>query len=159
MGGLLAVWVAALTAACTETPTGAELQRIEEVDFAPSLGIDLAEFTVLSNGVYYRDVVLGPDTATAVTYGTTPTITFTGYLVDGAVFAEGTLDFVMGLFRLPIGFEEGMLNQRVGGTRVIIVPPERGLGGIDQFHELGTMVVPGGSVLVYEVVVDEVAGA
>ena len=36
------------------------------------------------------------------------------------------------------------------------MPPEKGLGGIRQFHELGTMYVPAGSVLVYEVTVDAV---
>ena len=144
--------------ACTEAPTGAELQKIEEVTFAPSLGIDLADFTQLATGVYYRDDAPGPVNATPATYGTTPTISFTGWLVDGTVFAEGSIRFFMGNFEIPLGLEEGLLNQRVGGTRTIIVPPERGLGGVDQVHEEGVLVVPGGSVLVYEVVVDTVEG-
>lgn len=141
---------------CGESSTQVEGEVITEVDFAPELGIDLADFTVLANGVHYHDVVVGE--GEPVIYGTEPTITFTGWLSDGAVFAEGTLSFVMGHFRMPVGFEEGMLNARVGGTRVILVPPEMGFGGIEQMHELGTMPVPAGSVLVYEVLVDGLAG-
>ena len=133
-----------------------ELQKIEEVEFAAELGIDLADYTALQNGVYYRDAVVGD--GTPITYGTRPTITFTGWLADGTVFAEGSTDFIMGFFEFPVGFEEGLLNAKVGGTRWLLVPPEKGLGGIDQFHELGVRVVPAGSVLVYEVVVDGVEG-
>lgn len=155
-GGALAMACALAVAACNEATTQpeVELQKIEEVEFAAELGIDLAEYSQLQNGVYYRDAVVGD--GTPITYGTRPTITLTGWLADGTVFAEGTTDFTMGLFRLPVGFEEGMLNARVGGTRWLLVPPAKGLGAIDQFHALGTRVVPAGSVLVYEVVVDGV---
>ena len=51
--------VALALTGCTETPTGVEGQRIEEVEFAAELGIDLAEFTKLANGVYVRDEVVG----------------------------------------------------------------------------------------------------
>lgn len=146
----------AVLGGCSDSPTQVEGEVITEVAFAPELGIDLADFTVLANGVHYRDAVLGD--GDPVTFGTAPTITFTGWLSDGTVFAEGTLSFVMGHFRMPVGFEEGMLNARVGGTRVILVPPEMGFGGIEQMHELGTMPVPPGSVLVYEVVVDGLTG-
>ena len=140
--------------ACTETPTGAVLQVIEEVEFDASLGIDLAEFTLLQTGVYYKDIEVG--TGTQAIYGSTPTITFTTWLADGTEVAAGSLSFLMGNFRIPLGMEEGIFLMRVGGRRMIIVPPERGLGGVDQVHQRGTVVVPGGSVLVYEVVVDEV---
>ena len=144
-------------AGCSESPTDTvEYQRIEEVTFAPELGIDLAEFTELQSGIYYNDVVEG--TGTPVTWGTTTTITFTGWLTDGRVFAQGTLSFFMGNQQVPQGLEEGLLGARVGGTRRVLVPPERGLGGIEQVHRLGTIVVPAGSVLVYEVVVDGVSG-
>lgn len=151
----IAVCVVA-AAACGESSTQVEGEVITEVSFAPELGIDLADFTVLANGVHYRDAVEGD--GDPVIYGAEPTITFTGWLSDGTVFAEGTLSFVMGHFRMPVGFEEGMLNARVGGTRIILVPPEMGFGGIEQMHELGTMPVPAGSVLVYEVVVDGMVG-
>ena len=140
---------------CTETPTGAVLQIIEEVEFDASLGIDLAEFTQLQTGVYYKDIVVG--TGTQAIYGSTPTVTFTTWIADGTEVAGGSLSFLMGNFRIPLGMEEGIFLMRVGGRRMIIVPPERGLGGIDQVHQRGTVVVPAGSVLVYEVVVDEVS--
>jgi len=155
-GVVLSALLLSAAAACTESPTEAELEEIEEVDFAPELGIDLSEFTMRQTGVYFRDVVQGPDSAATATFGTVPTITFTGWLTDGSVFAEGTVGFVMGNFQMPIGLEEGMLNQRVGGTRMILVPPNLGFGGIEQVHVLGTKVVPAGSVLVYEVVLDGV---
>lgn len=161
MDGRLRAATAAVTmltfGACAEsTAPEVDYQVIEEVEFDAALGIDLADFEKRGSGVYVKDVVVGD--GAPVTYGTVPTVTFTGWLSDGSVFAQGTVNFIMGNFRLPIGFEEGLLNQKAGGTRVLIVPPEKGLGGVDQTHELGTKIVPAGSVLVYEVVVDSVAG-
>lgn len=102
VGGLCALLIAGVVA-CTETPTGTALQKLEEVTFAPELGIDLADFTALQTGVYYRDDDVGPVDATPATYGTTPTISFTGWLVDGTVFAEGSIRFLMGNFEIPLG--------------------------------------------------------
>ena len=157
-GRTTAVLALALSvAACSgSSPTAPEGQSIETVTFAEELNIDLADFTELGNGVYIKDEVVGE--GEPIIYGSVPTVTFTGWLADGTVFAEGTLDFIMGVFRLPVGLEEGMLNARVGGTRWLLVPPNKGLGGIEQFHELGTMAVPPGSVLVYEVFVQAVDG-
>jgi FKBP-type peptidyl-prolyl cis-trans isomerase len=154
MAGVVAALV--VLGGCGDSPTELEMESITEVTFAPELGVDLADFTELSNGVYVKDAPEGD--GEPVTYGTEPTITFTAWLADGTVVAEGTTDFIMGVFRLPVGFEEGMLNARVGGTRWLLVPPNKGLGGVEQVHELGTTPVPGGSVLVYEVVVDGLAG-
>lgn len=151
---MLVTLLVAAVSACSDSPTQVESEVITEVDFAPELGIDLADFTVMGNGVYFKDTPEGD--GEPITYGTQPTITFTTWLADGSVVAEGTTTFIMGVFRLPVGFEEGMLNARAGGTRWLLVPPNKGLGGLEQTHELGTMPVPGGSVLVYEVVVDGV---
>lgn len=141
-------------AGCVESPTTVEFQVIEEVEFAPELEIDLTTFTETGNGVYYKDVVVGG--GDPVVHGATLTITFTGWLTDGTVFADGTFTFLMDNNRVPVGLEDGLLNQKVGGTRKIIVPPRRGYGGIEQVHPRGTMVIPGGSVLVYEVKLDGV---
>lgn len=152
---LTLVLLAALVG-CSDSPTVVDFQVIEEVEFAPELDIDLATFQQTGNGTYWKDLAGG--SGEAVVFGSSPTITFTGWLVDGTEFADGTLTFLMGNNRVPVGLEDGLLNQKVGGTRKIIVPPNRGMGGIDQVHPQGSIVVPGGSVLVYEVTLDAVGG-
>lgn len=155
MRSIVLVAVALLTlAGCTESPTLPEFQVIEEVTFASELDIDLSTFSETGNGTYFKDIVVG-DGDPAI-YGESVTITFTGWLVDGTEFVNTTYTFLMGNNRVPVGLEDGMLNQRVGGTRKIIVPPHRGLGGNPQAHPGGNVIVPGGSVLVYEVALDAV---
>lgn len=151
----VALAVSALgVAGCTESPTTVEFQVIEEVDFAPELDIDLATFEQTGNGVYYKDIAVGG--GDPAVFGGTLTITFTGWLVDGTVFADGTYTFTMGENRVPVGLEDGLLGLKAGGTRKVIVPPGRGFGGIESAHPQGTMLIPGGSVLVYEVMLDGV---
>ena len=149
---------AVLMAGCGDGPTGPVFQVIEETEFAASLGIDLASMTRLATGVYAKDIVVGTGDEAAV--GTTPTLTFTGWLADGSEFDSGTFSFLMGNNRVVAGLEDGMIGIgaiRVGGRRLIIIPPNRGYAGQDQVNENGQVVIPAGSILVFDITVDSVA--
>ena len=148
--GALALATIAL-AACGDDTTGVEVvfEVIEETTFAPSLGVDLETMRRTGTGVYYKDLVEG--TGEPAVFGTTPTVTFTGWLTDGSEFDSGTFSFFMGNNRVILGFEDGLLGTREGGTRLMVIPPNRGYGG------QALPGIPAGSVLVFEVTVDTVA--
>jgi FKBP-type peptidyl-prolyl cis-trans isomerase FkpA len=149
--------LAALAACSGDTPTQVEFQVIEETDFAPSLGIDLASMTLTGTGVYWKDLTVG--TGDAATFGTTPFVTYTGWLADGTQFDSGSFGFLMGNNQVVGGFEDGLLNAKVGGTRLMVIPPNRGYGGQVRYDRAGNVSIPGGSILIFEVTVDSVRPA
>jgi len=154
VGRLFVAFVAVGLVGCGEDPVSVEFEVIEEITFAPSLNIDLAAMERRSTGVYFQDLI--PGGGEEVVFGTTPTVTFTGWLANGTEFDSGTFSFFMGGGRVIGGLEDGLLNARAGGTRLIIVPPNRGYGGQVLTGPTGQVIVPAGSVLVFEVTVDGV---
>jgi hypothetical protein len=149
--------IAAAAACGDDGPTEVVFQVIEETEFAPSLGIDLASMTLTTTGVYWKDVTVG--TGDAATFGTRPFLSYTGWLADGTQFDTGSFNFLMGNNEVVGGFEDGLLNAQVGGTRFMIVPPNRGYGGREIRDGFGNVVIPAGSILVFQATVDSVAPA
>jgi FKBP-type peptidyl-prolyl cis-trans isomerase FkpA len=136
--------------ACGDDPVAVELQVIEEVEFAPSLGIDLAAFTGLPSGVYVQDVVVGVGGAAEA--GSEVTLEYTGYLTDGTVFDPGDLPlvFVLGSGAVIHGFDEGVRGMQLGGERRMIVPPELAYGTQERTRD-GAVIIPAGSILIFDV--------
>ena len=119
---------------------------IENATFAPSLGIDLDDFTRLGSGLYYRDIVVG--TGAQATVGTLVSVRYSGSLTNAFVFDSGgasrtPVDFTIGEGGLIAGFEEGTFGMRVGGTRQIIIPPHLGYGSQPRTG------IPANSILVF----------
>jgi peptidylprolyl isomerase len=155
--GSAAVAAALVLGGCGDDPVDvtATYEVIEETTFAASLGVDLDAMTRTETGVYWRDLVVG--SGTAATFGTTPTVTYTVWLTNGTEVDSGTFPFLMGNNRVISGFEDGLNNTLVGGTRLMVIPPNRGYGAQPQTDQFGNVTIPGGSVLIFEVTVDEVA--
>jgi FKBP-type peptidyl-prolyl cis-trans isomerase len=150
----LAMSVVGMVACGDSTGPEVDWEVIEEATFAPSLGINLDSMNVTGTGVYWKDEVLG--SGPAAVFGSTPTLTFVNWLTDGTQIDSGQLTFFMGNNRVMSGLEDGIVNQKSGGTRLLIVPPNRGYGGNAQTDSLGNVVIPGGSVLVFRIVMDTV---
>lgn len=149
---VLSAILAAVAAACSDSGTEPEVefQVIEEVEFAPSLGIDLASMTKLQSGVYYQDLVVG--TGDTLFYGSFVTADYTGWLYTGVQFDQGQdLTYVAGNSEVIPGFEQGMLQMLEGGKRKIIVPPALGYGSTSFTG------VPAGSILVFEVTLKDIS--
>ncbi len=136
--------------ACSETPTEV-VDVVAETEFAASLGIDLTTMQRRSTGVYFKDIVEG--TGDEAAFGLAITVLLTGWLSDGTQFEMGETTFLMGNNRVVSGIEDGILNARVGGTRLMVVPPKRAYGGLGLYDTDGVQLVPPDSVVVYEVVV------
>jgi FKBP-type peptidyl-prolyl cis-trans isomerase len=124
-------------------PQPVVFEVIEEVTFDPSLGIDLASMVMLPQGIYIQDRVEG--TGLSLEWGHTADLNYTGWLRTGAVFDQGTFSFLMGNNVVIPGFEQGMLGMKVGGTRLIIIPP------ILAYGERGAGSIPPGAIVIFEV--------
>lgn len=142
----------ALTAtACLEASPF--VPKIEDVTFAPALGVNLAASTRTASGMYYRDIVVG-DGATVRTDaagGDTVSVRYTGFLRSGVQFDTNTdrpapLTFVTGRQQVIDGFDEGVRGMRVNGRRQLIIPPALGYGS----QPAGS--IPANSILVFDVV-------
>ena len=113
----------------------------------PTKGI---KSVVLPSGLEYFDIRKGTG-AEAKSYKKV-TVHYTGWLADShkkfdsSVDRHTPFDFVLGSGQVIRGWDEGVLGMKVGGTRVLTIPPElgygaRGAGG----------VIPPNATLVFEV--------
>ena len=135
-----------LAAACGGTP----FEVIEELEFAPSLGIELDSMELLPSGAYIQDLVIGP--GNTVFPVSTARVRYFGYLANGSNFGDGEFTFELGTGAVIPGFELGVLGMNQGGERRIIIPPNLGYGEEEQG------LIPAGSVLIFEVEMLEVFG-
>ncbi|UCC26342.1 MAG: FKBP-type peptidyl-prolyl cis-trans isomerase [Gemmatimonadales bacterium] len=130
----------ALLASCGDDPLGPRYP--EDVNFAPALGIDLDQMTMLDSGVYVQTTQEGE--GLSVTEGDV-TVAYTLWLPDGTEVDSGELGFTFGANQVIPGFELGVSGMRVGEIRKIVIPSELAYGS------RGTSRVPPHSVLVFEV--------
>ncbi len=105
------------------------------------------------SGLQYEDTVEGQ--GEAATAGKQVTVHYTGWLYDngarGAKFDSSKdrnepFGFDLGRGHVIQGWDEGVQGMKVGGTRVLLIPPDlgygaRGAGG----------VIPGNATLMFEV--------
>jgi len=78
------------------------------------------------------------------------TVHYTGRFVDGEVFDSSLVrkepfQFVLGVGQVIKGWDDGVVGMKVGGKRILSVPPELGYGMSDYGP------IPGGSTLIFEV--------
>lgn len=100
---------------------------------APELGVDLNAMLRLSSGLYIRDVTEGwGDRAQA---GDVVAVHYTGWIArDGTKFDssrdrnEPLVAEIGPDSRLIAGWNEGIQGMRVGGRRMLVVPPDLGYG-------------------------------
>jgi FKBP-type peptidyl-prolyl cis-trans isomerase len=87
---------------------------------------------------------------TQLTGGMKAAVTYTGYLTDGQIFDTTNRNgqqqpflFTLGTNEVISGFEQGIAGMKVGGKRLIIVPPSVGYGDKAQGS------IPANSVLIF----------
>ncbi|HVZ76132.1 MAG TPA: FKBP-type peptidyl-prolyl cis-trans isomerase [Candidatus Paceibacterota bacterium] len=81
--------------------------------------------------------------------GDTITVDYTGKLEDGTVFdtsvGKTPYTFVLGAGNVIPGWDQGLQGMKVGGKRLLIIPPSLGYGSQDYGP------IPGNSTLIFEV--------
>jgi len=136
---LLLLVAAVAVAACSSDSSGLpDFERIEDVEFDPSLGIDLDQMTRTDLGVFFMDLEVGD--GEEVQSGDRIATNFLARLRDGSVVDSNDngepFIFVMDNLDTAVrGFHDGVRGMRVGGERRFVVPPElafnrRGIEGI-----------------------------
>jgi FKBP-type peptidyl-prolyl cis-trans isomerase len=98
--------------------------------------------------VVKQDVVVG--TGDEAVAGTKVTVHYTGQFTNGKVFdssvTRGTpFTFILGTGQVIKGWDQGIEGMKVGGKRVLVVPPELGYGTGDYGP------IPANSTLVFQV--------
>ena len=105
--------------------------------------------TTTASGLIIEELVLGEGATAAA--GRSVTVHYTGWLTDGKKF-DSSKDrgdpfvFPLGAGHVIRGWDEGVQDMKVGGSRKLTIPPElgygaRGAGG----------VIPANATLVFEV--------
>lgn len=85
----------------------------------------------MQDGLKYTDEQVG--TGAVAMAGKTATVHYTGWLMDGTKF-DSSLDrnqpfsFPIGGGQVIKGWDEGVAGMKVGGKRILIVPPALGYG-------------------------------
>lgn len=106
--------------------------------------------------VQINDVSIG-DGAEAVP-GSNVAVLYVGKLTDGTVFDASSLHnneplaFQLGSDQMIPGFQIGVNGMKVGGQRVIAIPPSLGYGPNPITNpQTGEVLIPGNSTLVFEI--------
>jgi FKBP-type peptidyl-prolyl cis-trans isomerase FkpA len=141
----LALVLSSAVAGCSDSPTGPKDPT--ELEFAPSLNVDLDEMSKTSSGLYYQDLVVGEgDEAVA---GDSVTVFYTGWLHDGTQFDSnvGGDPITFDLDEVIQGWKEGVPGMRVGGQRKLVIPSTLAYGA----QGAGGGVIPPHATLVFDI--------
>jgi FKBP-type peptidyl-prolyl cis-trans isomerase len=108
-----------------------------------------------STQVQAQDVTVG--TGATATPGSIVSVLYVGKLPDGTVFdssaAHGNTPttFTLGAQGLIPGFQIGVNNMKVGGERLMAIPPSLGYGSTDVKDSTGKVIIPANSTIVFDV--------
>ena len=106
--------------------------------------------SVTPSGLEIKDEVAG--TGVEAVAGKMVTVNYTGTLSDGKKFDSSydhgqPFSFVLGAGQVIQGWDEGVAGMKVGGKRMLTVPPELGYGN----QNVGGGLIPPNSTLIFEV--------
>jgi FKBP-type peptidyl-prolyl cis-trans isomerase len=116
--------------------------------------------TTTTTGLQYIDGTAGTGSSTG--WCKTLSVHYDAFLANGTKL-ESTHDqgvpfiFTPGIGVVITGFEEGVMEMKVGGTRRIIIPPQLAYGSAEVKNSSGQVIIPANSTLVYDVEIVEVA--
>jgi len=126
---------------------------IEEITFHPSLGVNLAamESVEVAGYTMYLEV-LEEGEGEVAEEGNTVNVSFDGFLATrGNQFVlEQGVAIILGVGEIPLGLDHAIRGMTPGGQRRVVIPPELGYGPASNGN------VPAGSVLVYELELNDV---
>ena len=108
--------------------------------------------TKTASGLYIETVAEGAGDPVAA--GHTVTVTYTGLLASGITFDPGNapLTFTLGTGQVVAGFDEGVTGMKLGGIRIVIIPPGLAYG------ERAIGAIPAGSILIFRIELTDIAG-
>lgn len=111
------------------------------------------------NQLAVQDVAAGEGDEAAL--GKTVRVHYVGTLADGTKFDSSRdrgspFQFTLGAGGVIPGWEQGIVGMKVGGTRILIIPPSLGYGERGVKNQAGEYVIPPNATLIFEVELLEV---
>jgi peptidylprolyl isomerase len=105
--------------------------------------------TTLPSGLVYKDLVVGKGAEPKP--GDHVTVQYTGTLTNGTKFDSSRdrgqpFSFTIGQGQVIKGWDEGVMSMRVGGRRILTIPPSLGYGAAGAGG-----VIPPNATLVFDV--------
>jgi FKBP-type peptidyl-prolyl cis-trans isomerase FkpA len=133
-----------LIAAC-DTPTEPDDRWAvpEDIDYAPSLGIDLDAMNHTVSGLYWADSEMGYVDDPAVGIDDEVRFHYTIWLPDGRQIETtiGGPAHQNQVILLIEGVAEGIIGMHRGGKRRLVIPPDLGWpGGRDEIPPISTII-------------------
>ena len=138
------------TSPATEAPSPALETRgqPEQLTYAPSLGVNLSLMTRTASGLYYQDLLVG--NGSAASGGQRVQVAYAGWLADGTMFDQSPAGrpyaFLLGRGQVIRGWDEGVSGMRVGGRRLLVIPP-----GLAYGRQSPGAGIPPNATLVFDV--------
>lgn len=140
---------------CMKSDTGCSFENSNVV--APATEQQQIEQYLTANGItatkhasgfYYQ--ILQPGSAGAPELCSTVTIAYTGKTTNNTQFDSNT-NLVIILGRLIEGWKKGIPLIGKGGRMMLYIPPSLGYGSEDMRDQQGNIIIPGNSILVFDV--------
>ena len=121
----------------------------ETLTYNTSLHVDLATMVPNVSGLYWKDLTKG--TGAEAVPNSTAVVEYTGWLANGNQFDSSKnggkpYSFALGQGRVIAGWDEGVAGMRVGGKRLLVIPPQLGYGD----NAMGSLI-PANATLVFQV--------
>jgi FKBP-type peptidyl-prolyl cis-trans isomerase FkpA len=140
------------TSSSSGSSSNSESQAEQELD--PTTFSQYAAAKYLdATDAFYADIQTG--TGATLAAGQTATVYYKGWLTNGSLFGESTdskgnlqafsFEYGANPSQVIAGWEEGMSGMKVGGIRMLIIPPAAGYGAT------GKGPIPANSVLIFAV--------
>ncbi|MDT8286445.1 MAG: FKBP-type peptidyl-prolyl cis-trans isomerase [Elusimicrobiales bacterium] len=109
----------------------------------------MSEEITLKSGLKYKDLEDG--SGSAAVSGKTVKVHYTGTLANGKKFdssrdRDEPFEFRLGEGMVIKGWDEGVAGMRIGGRRLLVIPPDLGYGSRGAGN-----VIPPGATLYFEV--------
>ncbi|WP_425252910.1 FKBP-type peptidyl-prolyl cis-trans isomerase [Janthinobacterium sp. NFX145] len=113
----------------------------------------------------FPDLVKGTGTAAAA--GDTLTVVYTGWLYDAskpdgkgaqfdAVIPPKSFTFILGIGKMILGWDRGLVGMQEGGTRRLLIPYDLGYGVGGTRDSTGAVVIPPYAGLVFDITLRKV---
>jgi len=133
---------------------GDSVTNPQDLVFAPELGVNLPQMTRSPVGLYHQDEVVG--TGALAQFGHRVTVHYTGWLHTGQEFdtstgGDGFVFGPLGQGNVIAGWNMGIQGMRVGGRRLLVIPPSLAYGGGGR-----GAAIPANATLVFRVELTEV---
>lgn len=102
-----------------------------------------------SSGMFYTITAAGSGANPGLC--STTTVKYTGKLTNGTTFDSNTTGIQFQLGQLIVGWQKGVPLIQKGGKIKMYIPPTLGYGPNPVRDNLGNVLIPGSSILIFEV--------